>query len=169
MRKVHWNTGRKHSEEHISKTRRPLEKNGRWKGGVIFDKNGYVLIKKCDHPFSDNKGYIREHRLVMESEIGRMLLPSEVVHHKNSIKHDNRPENLELIENQSKHMRIERTGKKFPRKDGGWFKCLKCRAVFYRSAYFKSSRIPKWCSWKCRYNKPAHLILPSPKTSKPNL
>lgn len=37
-----------------------------------------------------------QHRVVMEEIIGRPLIDGENVHHKNGIRHDNRPENLEM-------------------------------------------------------------------------
>ena len=77
------------------------EKGGNWKGGRRIDNRGYVLIWKPDHPTRRGKikPYMQEHRFVMESVLGRILEPHERVHHKNGIKHDNRPENLEMWTN----------------------------------------------------------------------
>ena len=74
----------------------PGEKHWKWRGGVAI-QNGYVCIKTPGHPAAKtNGGYVREHRMVMEKHLGRYLNPSEIVHHKNGIKTDNRIENLEL-------------------------------------------------------------------------
>lgn len=51
------------------------------------------------------------HRHLMEVELGRKLLPSEVVHHINGNKLDNRIENL-MVMNASEHSRLENLGRK---------------------------------------------------------
>jgi hypothetical protein len=43
-----------------------------------------------------NKQNYLVHRLVMERVLGRDLLPCESPHHKNGVRHDNEPSNLEL-------------------------------------------------------------------------
>lgn len=84
------------------------ENNPKWNGGKYLNHNGYVLISEQDHPFCDKRGYVFEHRLVMEKSIGRYLKPKEVVHHINGIKTDNRIKNLLLFKNHSEHKKHER-------------------------------------------------------------
>lgn len=47
-------------------------------------------------PMASKTGRCLEHRLVMSQIIGRPLLSTESVHHRNGDRQDNRPENLEL-------------------------------------------------------------------------
>ncbi len=68
----------------------PGPKNGNWKGGIKQHAAGYV------QQWVSGRGSVLQHRLVMEGIIGRRLERHEEVHHKNGIRHDNRPENLEL-------------------------------------------------------------------------
>lgn len=69
---------------------------------------GYVLVWAPDEPGTSARGYIMEHRLVMQRQLGRALLPGENVHHLNGVKDDNRPENLELwVKSQPSGQRVE--------------------------------------------------------------
>ncbi len=83
-------------------------KNPRWKGGRFKHTKGYTLILKPEHPFCDYKGYIMEHRLILEQKLGRFLKPTEYTHHINGIPDDNRPENLHLCSNNAEHKKLHR-------------------------------------------------------------
>jgi|SRR5687767_14749212 len=92
-----------------------------WKGGRQITPAGYIRILMSTHPRADSKGRVFEHIIVMEQIMGRYLLPKEVVHHKNCIRNDNRPENLELFKTNSDHISKELT------KDMSNRKCIDCK------------------------------------------
>lgn len=64
------------------------EHNPMWKGGTSTTKAGYVVD-------NHTKKYV--HRIVMESKMGRKLLPNEHVHHINHDRGDNSPDNLVIL------------------------------------------------------------------------
>lgn len=76
-----------------------------WKGGRHY-QDGYVLIWQPDHPNACGS-YVFEHILVAERAIGRAIQKGETVHHRNHIRDDNRPENLQVM-TRSQHNRLHR-------------------------------------------------------------
>ena len=80
-----------------------------WKGGTYVMSDGYVMEYAPDHPDAPKgKGYVLQHRLIIERALGRYLLSTEVVHHRNGDKQDNRLENLEIL-TRSKHMKLHKS------------------------------------------------------------
>lgn len=85
-------------------------------GSRFIGKSGYVTV------VLPNRRIIFEHRLVMETILGRPLTRSEIVHHKNEIKTDNHPENLQLT-NRKEHRKLHRIHRWARKHDF----CVKCR------------------------------------------
>lgn len=66
-------------------------------------KNGYLEVYTPRHPNATKQGYVLQHRLIMEQYLERLLLLTEIVHHKNGNRQDNRIENLQILSSKKEH------------------------------------------------------------------
>lgn len=112
------NAMRKHGIDRHPQYSCPGEHNPAWKGGRYFDDDGYVLVYAPGHPYATKSGRVREHRLVMEQQLGRYLLPTEVVDHIDGNRQNNDPSNLRVFAQNSEHLRATLTGRKRAPKAG---------------------------------------------------
>lgn len=96
--------GHKHSKATRKKLRAKRKgKRPSWKGGRIKDGNGYTLLYKPEHPSANCRGYIPEHRIIVETFLKHYLNKKNEVHHINNIRDDNRIENLICFTTRGKH------------------------------------------------------------------
>jgi len=115
--KIPWSKGKKFSKAYrkkLSKAHKGRFKGSQhpgWKGGITYNR-GYVYVYNPNHPFCDSKGYVRRSHLVMEKLLGRFIPPDEHIHHINGIKDNDRPKNLRLFKNNSKHAKFHNSTRK---------------------------------------------------------
>ena len=86
----------------LAATKKKMSDSRRGDGRLVL-KNGTIRHWIPGHPNADCGGYVFEHRLIMEHEIGRYLEPQEVVHHKDRDGSNNNPKNLRLYATNGKH------------------------------------------------------------------
>lgn len=83
--------------------------------GYRAKSSGYILRYVPEHPYANSRGYVAEHRLVVEEHLG-VILPREfVVHHINGVRDDNRIENLAIMTVGAHSAFHGRAGRKMPK------------------------------------------------------
>lgn len=99
---------------------------------------GYLYFMDKDHPLASKAGRVYHHRHVASIKEGRWISLSDVVHHLDSDRANNRPENIVVI-SRSVHAVIHRDSA--PR--------LKKRCAFCGEQFITKIEKMKYCSQKC--------------------
>jgi len=117
---------------------------------------GYTYLHRPDHPHANQRGYVAEHRLIVEEVLGKTLPRDAVVHHHNGDRADNRPCNLVVCPDQAYHIFIHNRMRRFeliksaggdPRTDSY---CPMCKRARHRSEFHRNRRRPSGCDAYCK-------------------
>lgn len=65
---------------------------------------GYEVVYCPEHPRAWSTGYVYTHTIIAEQKVGRLLVPGEIIHHKDGNRKNNDPKNIRIT-TQSKHAR----------------------------------------------------------------
>jgi ribosomal protein L17 len=103
---------------------------------MVIKRDGYILVLKPEHPYSQCEGYVLEHRLIMEKHLGRYLTIKEHIHHINGKRDDNRIENLKLL-TKSEHTALHNRRHMIDRV------CSRCKRTFHQL----KEQIKGWYFW----------------------
>lgn len=116
---------KKHDLPRLSRGAQPGEDNHQFVSGRRIDLDGYVTVSVPQ----DYDGFARSrpgrnsqtvllHRLVVEERLGRYLLPTEVVDHKDGLTLHNSYQNLMVYDSNAKHLKNTACGQRMWSKSG---------------------------------------------------
>lgn len=74
-----------------------------YKGGCTLVYGGYIYEHCPTHRLCNQWGYVAQHRMISEDLIGRPLRKGEVVHHRDEVRTNNAPDNLEVMTKSAHH------------------------------------------------------------------
>jgi hypothetical protein len=83
------------------------------------------MVHMPEHHAANSKGYVPEHRLVMEQMLGRPLSSEEIVHHIDRNQGNNLPDNLQIM-TQSEHAAMHHAEASAARWAHHYDACVKC-------------------------------------------
>lgn len=98
-----------------------------WNGGR-YVQQGYVMVYRPEHPRSTSKGYVKEHILICEKALGKLLPLGSEPHHVDLSRNNNDPSNLILCQDRRYHMLLHiRTKALHECGNADWRRCSICK------------------------------------------
>lgn len=92
--------------------------------------NGYIAVYMPEHHRAFKNGCVYEHIIVAERMLGRLLLPEEVVHHKDKNRTNNQEENLMVFATDEDHISFHGGGTPILQENGA-YKCERIHKICY--------------------------------------